>query len=446
MSYLNNVIKNSWPWEQVIDNLLITEWVQQLKQFKQIYIAYSGGLDSTVLLHALAKEPSLAKKLKAVHVNHGLSPYAKSWEHHCKQSCQHYNISFLAISVVLKQRSNVEEWARKARYNAFIQLIEDNDCLVTAHHQDDQAETVLLHLFRGTGINGLAGMPPNRMLGKGYLFRPLLGYSRQFLHHYAKTHQLEWIDDESNINVQFSRNYLRHQIIPFLKKKWPSVTNTLARTSYLCQEAQSNLNDLALLDCPHLKTTKNQLSLVGLDDLNASRLNNVLRFWLQLNGVQPPNVSTFRRLMNEVIKAKQDACPEVCWDNMCIKRYQTTLFLLKHSCQETNLNTSWQDFPKPLQLPGVGLLIAKHATEGIVVLPQQKIEVRFRQGGEHLYWHGQTKSLKKLLQHWQIPMWRRQSLPLIYIDNQLAGVVGYAISDNFFSREQPTYQIYLNID
>ncbi|MDI9817785.1 tRNA lysidine(34) synthetase TilS [Legionella sp. W10-070] len=413
-------------------SLLTADNLKQLQGCQRLLVGYSGGLDSTVLLHAIALIPEYASKLIAVHINHGLSPNAYDWQNHCRLFCSQLKTPLIVKKIDFKREANIEEAARKARYEVFAQLIEKNDGLVLAHHLNDQAETLLLHLCRGTGVDGLAAMTPVKAFAQGKLLRPLLQISRTQLEAYAHLHQLQWIDDESNQDIGFSRNYIRHQVMPLLSARWPELENKLARTSLHCQQAQANLNDLALMDCPYLKKKSLQLPIAHLIQLSEARITNVLRFWLKSNQVRMPDTATFYRLISEMIQAKEDTSPQVSWDGVCVRRYQKTLFLLKEKPAPLASLIKWSMFPDTLIIKNLGILQVKTSNEGLAVPDNASIEVSFRRGGEAFYWHGQTKQLKKLFQEWQIPPWLRDRIPLVYINNQLACIVGYAISDLFY--------------
>lgn len=412
--------------------LLDSHWAQKLGSYDCIYVGFSGGLDSTVLLHALASEAELNNKIRAVHINHGLSPQAEFWQSHCQQECVRLAIPCQTLTISFNRQANIEEEARHARYQAFAQLVKANQCLLTAHHQGDQAETVLLHLFRGAGVKGLSGISETMVFSQGFLHRPLLAQSREILLDYAKTHKLSWIEDESNADLNFSRNFVRQQVLPLVQTKWPAVSKNLVRTSELCRQAQANLNDLAEIDCPSLQTCSTELSLNQLMHLSEARLSNVLRHWLQKNAARLPNYDTLRRLLTEVIHAESDANPEVQWDKWVIKRFHFRLSLHQVSSAPLVNTVQWVCFPDSVELPGIGVLSAQLVAQGIKILPDDDIEIRFREGGETFVWHGQTKVLKKLMQQWNIPPWLRATIPLIYVNQQLAAVVGYAISDLFY--------------
>ena len=330
MNCSSDGIKNSWQWVLVTDGLLTEYWLTALAAYRQIMVGLSGGLDSTVLLHLLAREPALIGKLQAVHVHHGLSVNADDWLLHCQQFCDNLSVPLIVQKVECDARSNIEEAARILRYQAFSSLINEDDALVLAHHADDQAETLLLQLFRGAGIDGMAAMPAIKVLKKGTLLRPLLQHSRQTLEAYAQQNKLKWVDDESNQNSTFSRNYLRHQVIPLLQEKWPGITGNLARSAMLCQQAKMNLDSLAEIDIEGLSKQGDTLPLSSLRTLGPERMANVLRVWLRHNEVRRPQATTIIRIINEVILARGDATPIVEWGNVSVQRFQQHLHLLKN--------------------------------------------------------------------------------------------------------------------
>lgn len=394
----------------------------RLRAFSGLQVAFSGGLDSTVLLHALTHHPLYRLRLQAVHINHQLSPHSEKWQQHCEALCQQWGVPFRAQCVSVPIAGNVEENARNARYQLLQDGLPQGHALLTGHHQDDQVETVLLQLARGTGIDGLCGMREERVFGQGVLLRPLLSYSRKQLSDYAKAQGLSWVDDDSNDRCEFSRNFLRHQIVDRLQTRWPGFMHTVVRTTRHCREAQSNLQDLALLDCPGLLPLSAQLPIEDLENLSEARLNNVLRTWLRLHTLRLPSTDRMRHLIQDVVNASPDATPLFCGRGYSIRRYKKNLYLLPECLPALPHSTEWVNFPDPLFLEGWGILDVSDCTPALSLKSSGRIEVRARQGGEHLRWNGQTKSLKKCLQQWHIPPWQREHIPLIYVDGVLTAV------------------------
>ena len=434
---------------RVTDSLLNAGWLATLAEFSHLFVGFSGGLDSKVLLHNLMREPTLAGKLSAVHVHHGLSPYADEWRAHCEVFCADHSIPLIVRHVVLNKSANIEEQARIARYDAFSSLVDEQGALLLAHHADDQAETVLLQLMRGAGVDGLAAMSSIKPWLNSVILRPYLQYSRAALEAYAIKHQLNWIEDDSNQDIAFSRNYLRHQVMPLLRARWPGVVGNLARTATHCQQAKRNLQALAAQDCEALSIARLSLSLDGLQAYSSDRLANVLRTWIAKNQIRLPSTEIFNRLITQVIHARADAKGCVEWDGNVVRRYQNTLYLLKTplcerseaiQCSTPNHGIAslgsqkreWANFPDELPLDQGEYLTTASAEKGLHIPKGCHIEVCFRQGGESFLWHGQRKALKKLLQQWNVPPWERDRIPLIWIDNELAAVVGFAISDKHY--------------
>lgn len=421
------------------DCLLDADWQKRLASYRTLWVGFSGGLDSTVLLHAIASQPMLASKLSAVHIHHGLSSNADAWLAHCQTICDEHGIPLSTHHVVLTQPNNIEEQARIARLTVFKTLVQEHDALVLGHHCDDQAETLLLQLFRGAGVDGLAAMPAVKSFYKGELVRPLLRHSRSLLETYARMHQLSWIEDESNQDCGYSRNYLRHEVMPILRARWPNVVTNLARTATHCQQAKMNLSMLATLDNGNIAPKERTLSISSLPVEHHARCVNMLRVWLTNNQIQLPSTQTFNRLIAEIVMASEDAVPCVEWGDVSIRRYQQTLYICKlseHAHYPSHLE--WPFFPATLQWGDAHESVQATPThKGLFVPPGSRISVRTRQGGERFCWHGQTKTLKKLLQQWHVPPWLRDTLPLIYINDELAAVTGYAINDKHYDVDKP---------
>lgn len=290
----------------------LAETLQNLTARTHFVVGYSGGVDSHVLLHAMA---SLRKShpewaLRAIYIHHGISAHADTWQTHCEKICRELNVSLTVyrISVDLSSQEGVEGEARKKRYEKFSEALEDNECLLMAHHQDDQAETLLLQLIRGAGIAGLSAMPAIKPLGKGELLRPFLSMTRDELIDYAKQEHLEWIEDDTNHDLQFARNYLRKTIFPLLKKRWPSVAKTLSRSAEHCANAQKLINELTEKDY-EMARESDQLSVNKLRNLTEERQKNVLRYWIQQKALRLPTEKQLRIIVQDFLWSAKDANP-----------------------------------------------------------------------------------------------------------------------------------------
>lgn len=396
-------------------------------------VAFSGGLDSQVLLHALAGlRPELGVPVDAIHVHHGLSPNADQWAAQCTNVCARLEIPCRVVHVDARASAgeSPEAAARTARYAAFEQALLPGQILLTAHHQDDQAETLLLMLLRGAGPAGLAGMPQQRPLGQGKLLRPMLALSRADLSVYAQAHGLEWVDDESNLDTSYDRNFLRHEVLPRLRHRWPTVDATLARAAAHQAEASQLLSDLASADLQHLAGSRpGTLSVSGLLGLDSARRRNALRHWLRQRGLPPTDSIQLHRIELEVLQARTDAEPLVHWQGAEVRRYRDDLHAMQPLGPAPEMALPW-DMNTPLQLPhGLGQL------EAITVQGQgiaathcrgKRLQVVFRQGGERCQPLGRQHrhELKKLMQEAGMPPWERLRTPLLMLDGELVAVVG----------------------
>lgn len=397
-----------------------------------VWIAYSGGLDSHVLLHALISHyPHL--RLGAIHIHHGLSPFADDWAAHCEQVCQELRVKYEQINVDAHPKSgeSPEEAARNARYDAFMNKIAPGDYLLTGHHQDDQAETVLLQLFRGTGIKGLAGMSIYSPLAQGLLVRPLLAFKREELLMYARENHLKWIEDESNENPRFDRNFIRHSVLPLIQKRWPGITSLLSQTATHCAEANEVLDALAKEDLNVLSSRLPPLSIKNLLSLSQARRKNVLRYWFQTQGLAIPNAKHLEQLEQTVLLAKPDANPKLCWGNVEIRRYRDDLYIFKNPPDSlTRVSPLFQSGEKTI-------IWKKESGQGLSpALDPASLQIRYRVGGERFHPLGRQGShpLKKLLQEWGIPPWERDKIPLLYHGDILVCVIGYCVSSTFAAK------------
>ncbi|MEW6648345.1 MAG: tRNA lysidine(34) synthetase TilS [Pseudomonadota bacterium] len=391
-------------------------------------VAYSGGLDSHVLLHALSR---LGVTLAAVHVHHGLSRNADLWAEHCRTQCAALQVPCTVVRVQVRHGgSGVEAAARDARYAALVQALGAGEMLLTAHHQDDQAETLLLMLMRGAGIAGLAAMPAVRPFGPGLLGRPLLGLPRAVLHDYAVAHALSWVDDESNFDTGLDRNYLRHEVLPVLRRRWPALERTLARTAAHLAEAGELMAGLAAADLATAHGSRaGTLSVAALNSLAVARRRNLLRHWLRDLGLPLPDTAHLHRIEQEVLPARPDAGPRVDWPGAEVRRYRDDLYAMAPLASVPDTELSW-DLAQPLPLPDGRCLVAAPAVGGGVSvkrLAAARVTVRFRAGGERCapVGRGHGHELKKLFQEAGVPPWERERVPLLFVGDALAQVVGY---------------------
>ena len=392
-----------------------------LEQARKIYVGYSGGLDSHVLLHSAVATLG-AERVIALHINHQLSERASDWAEHCAQVCRGLGVDLQTHAVdVCQLESSTENTAREARYQVFEKTLGEGDILLLAHHQNDQAETVLYRLLRNSGPRGLAGIPEARAVGRGSLLRPLLQLPRSELESYAHEHQLNWIEDPSNADLIHDRNYLRHQVTPALAQRWPDFAARIAASASLCQQADELNRDLAEIDLNKLGDKPERLGwsidLSGLVALSPLRQANVLRYWVSLHGQLPPGYQSIKAVLENVLPAGQDRAPLVVWPGGEWRRFNGRLFLLPGGWREqAPAACEWQ--PKsPLKLADGSALSATLTNEpGLKLLVGERLLIKFRRGGERCHPAGRvaSSSLKKLLQAYQLEPWLRDRIPLIY--------------------------------
>lgn len=392
---------------------------------QRLIIAYSGGLDSTVLLHLLSSLRRVGD-LVAVHINHGLHPAADSWQSHCEACCRSLNVAFVAKRVVVDASDGLgtEAAAREARYSALRAMVEPGDCVLSAHHKDDQAETLLLNLMRSSGPLGLAAILPLREFGSGLLCRPLLGESRDALLDYARQNDLSWVEDPSNLDTEFDRNFLRQMVLPTFEARWPDVSSRLSRSSELMAEASDLLDALAGIDLEAAGGQAERLVVDALAELDDARRRNLLRFCLRKVGLPFPGRKRLASISQGVVDAKPDANPCVAWPGGEVRRHRGCLYLMPPLGVEP-------ESPCPIPADaehvsvgaGLGRLRFVRGDRGLhPMLFEQGLELRFREGGESLTAADMTKKLKKLLQEAGIVPWMREHIPLLYSDGKLVAV------------------------
>lgn len=411
----------------------------QLSQYidaRRWLVAYSGGADSHVLLHALVAYlrelgGSELPSLVAIHVNHQLHTDAGEWANHCQQQADSLGVETVSVSVNVDDsiRGSLEEKAREARYEAFESLIQPDDVLMMGHHLDDQVETLMLRMLRGSGVKGGAGMPVSRPLGAGILFRPLLDTSRSAIESYARQHHLEWIEDPSNTDTDFDRNFLRHKLLPLMAERWPEYRQTLSRVASLNRDSSELNEQLAALDFENLEVEKNSafLPIEGLNNLSHARQKNVLRYWLSIRNLQVPSAAQLQAVLSDVVFAKPDAEPLVEWQGTQARRFKNNLYVMA-SLQpiDSSVREEW-NLQEPLSLTSNDKLCAYQIDgRGISAskLMHQTVEVRFRQGGERCQPANRNSSqtLKKLFQEYQLETWQRDRAPLLYCQDELIAV------------------------
>lgn len=397
----------------------------------RLLVALSGGVDSVVLLCLAARlETQQSCLLRAIYVDHGLQQQSVEWGNHCAGLCESLGVDFerVVVKVDLQSGLSPEAAAREARYSAMKDQLLSGEYLCTAHHADDQAETLLLQLFRGAGVNGLAAMPEVREFGCGYLARPLLQVSQSEIMDYARRHQLVWCDDPSNVDLRFDRNYLRHELLPLIQKRWPQVTQNISRSAAHCAEALTLSGELAAQDAEAPGRASNRLSVRHLQSLGELRQKNLLRHWISAQGFQLPSTVQLQQLLSDLVDGKAEGQGLSGFGSADVARYQDELFIAKRGAFDPlpDFDYLWQQTDVPLFISELGWHLDATAHANLTPYIGKILRVRNRRGGER--WRpdpaGQSTSVKSLLQQRRVPPWLRSRILLVFHDDVLIDLCG----------------------
>ena len=435
---------------KLTDISILSQLMPYCVETNNIIVGYSGGVDSHSLLHLLANIPELKHKITAVYVHHGLQSCADEWAEHCNKVSVELSVKFRELKVDARavQGQSPEEAARNARYQAFKGIITENDILLFAQHRNDQLETVLLQLFRGAGLKGLSGMPAVIRFGAGMLIRPLLEVSQKDINQYALQHDLQWIEDPSNQDTQFDRNYLRHDILPLLEQRWPGLDKTVARVAQHCADAQAMLSASSKENMYLLHDRQKRcLSIAGLLKHDKLMQQWIIREWLSHLGARMPTQKVMTAIVQNVLLAGPEANPIVQHGSFNIQRYRDGLYLTKiHQKPDLSHVSTWVEGIKSLSLPNNDVLIIKDTQQGIAkyLWQQGNVQVKYRQGGEKIALPNRDgrHSLKKLYQEAAIAPWLRDVIPLIYINGKLAAIAGYWVSADFYGQNEACISLF----
>jgi tRNA(Ile)-lysidine synthase len=391
----------------------------------RVLVAYSGGVDSTVLTHSLLRRRRQLADLRLVHVDHGLQAASGDWARHCARQAKAWRLPLVTLRVRIEREhgESPEAAAREARYDALASVLQPGETLVTAQHKDDQVETLLLQLFRGAGVAGLAAMPRVAPLGRGTIVRPLLNVSRREIERYARDRGLEWVEDPTNRQLHFARNYLRAKVMPLIRDQWPGAVDAIARSARHMAEAQGLLGDLANRDLVAARDGDG-MSVTALRRLPPARFRNALRQWIGAAGIEAPSTAQMLEMGGHVLAARADANPEVRWGGAVLRRRAGRLTLERRSADTIDadrelISKSWRwakDRECVLNRAGDVLALVDDPKGPIDLdaLPDL-LAIRARAGGETLRLgeRARRQSLKKLIQAARIPVDERARLPLI---------------------------------
>lgn len=447
--------------------------------YRAVLLAFSGGLDSMVLLDILTvlrdcdeaiMGSICSPKLRAVHINHGLNRDADRWVKHCAYECQRRKVKFNIVHVVIEStKDGLEAAARSARYRALAATLATDECLLTAHHQDDQVETLLLALKRGSGPAGLASMTADTPFYDHRLVRPLLDCSRSELEAYACARKLSWIEDESNTNMRFDRNFLRLQIIPLLRQRWPHFAAASARSAQLCAGQERLLDELLAETLDDLMSPDGSLRLTPLILMSNIRRAAILRRWLANLSVRMPSRLQLARLWQEVALSRRDAVAKMQIDDYQVRRFRDRLYVLPSVWPQLAKLTDgvtilpWPTEDDQLQLPtDIGKIFRQTvdsnrpllgerlydgiasadtdatsnttivAIKSVVRAPMcdELVSIRFGpvRGLLHIKGRRHGRTLKKIWQELDMPPWLRGHTPLLFYNDQLIAALGIFVT------------------
>ncbi len=422
------------------------DFERQIEQFflhsQPLLIGLSGGVDSVVLVHLLHKISRKTGRypLRVIHIHHGLSKNANEWQNYCRHFCDELGIPFLTENVLVQREGkSLEDAARQARYQAIAQHLQPNEIFVTAHHRNDQVETFFLALKRGSGLQGLSSMGQFSQLGDIPLFRPLLNFSRAQIEQYAKDHQLHWVEDESNNDTDYDRNFLRHDVLPILRHRWQAFDQTVARSAQLCSEQQKLLNELLTpVFSENFLPESGALIVEQFTAFSTEKQNALLRMWLQRLGQPMPSQKQLIQIRQDVVFAQSDKNPAFQLGNKILRRYQQKLYLTEKfmSLEKVCLPIS---IGEEIALPdGLGNLSLQsdgqtncfqwqRGTVKIVMhlpLTAEPICIRFYYSGKVKQANGHQETMKKCWQKAAIPPWERQRTPLIFYGETFIAALG----------------------
>lgn len=419
-------------------NTVIERVLNKIQGVDQLLVGFSGGIDSTVLLHALfhirqTYIPTL--NIRAIHIHHGLNHKADAWEQHCAQLCSQWDIPFICRHVAVDpSQKGIEAAARDARYQAYREELLKNEVLVTAQHLDDQAETFMLALKRGSGPAGLSSMPESlpfiALSSSTWLLRPLLSTPRAELESYMQENQLTWVEDDSNQDDRYDRNFLRLHIMPVLAERWPHFSNAVARSAALCAEQENLLDELLQETLAGMMDYRGGLFIDDLRGCSSAKRNALIRRWVGLHQLPMPPFNQLERIWQEVALARQDAEPICRLGEYEVRRYQESLWIVKRINSLVNQQLVWQ-YPAIFELPESLGTLHVMAGQGQIRPPQsdETVTVRFGlQGTLNIVGRHRSRSSKKIWQELGVAPWMRERVPLIYYNEQLISAVGCFIT------------------
>ncbi|KAF0752832.1 hypothetical protein FWK35_00016600 [Aphis craccivora] len=446
----SNVIKNN-IYLKPGDSYLIQDIIAKYK-YKLFLIAYSGGMDSTVLLYQLLKikQTNDQIKIRAIHINHNIHTQSEKWQNHCIRTCKKNDIPLIIEKININITKNIEEKLRIKRYNLIYNHLLNKEILLTGHHLNDQCETFFLSLKRGSGPTGLSSMSYETIFGKTKIVRPFLKITKKELEKWANLNKLTWIEDITNLNINYDRNFIRHKILPILEKKWPFFLKNCFRTTIICHEETKLKNIFLKEKIQKFLHCNDSLKIENFKNLQEELCKSLIRYWISLKNVKLPSYKIIQRIYNEIVYNQKNANIKVTIEKNEIRSYKKYLYFIKITKSIKDMIVFWHDTNRKLTLPNnLGYIIKNNKEEGInIPIPKNNelINIRFQHKGKILIIGRQKRrNIKKIWQEHNIPPWLRNQIPLLFYNDQLISALGVFVINqkikNLKKNNQNTWNI-----
>lgn len=415
-------------YKYISDFYLIQKTIDKYKD-KSFLVAYSGGLDSTVLLHQLLEiKKKYHIQIRAIHINHNLALISKKWTEHCKHICNINNIPLIVEDInINKNTNNIEETLRIKRYNIIYNHLDSNEILLTGHHMNDQCETFILSLKRGSGPTGLSGMSFETLLETKKIVRPFLEKTKKELKLWAEKKHLYWIEDFSNFNIDYDRNFIRNQIIPILEKRWPFFIKNCFRTTKICQKETKLLNYFLQKKIRNFIQIDRSLNIEHFKNIKKEICTALIRYWISLKKIKMPSYKNIQCIYNQMILSQTDANPKIILGKNEIRRYKKSLYFIKTYPDLKNILLFWHNKNAKLILPN-NLGYLRENSNGIKIpAPENNelINIRFQyEGCILILGRNKKRKIKKIWQEKKISPWLRNQIPLLFYNNTFISALG----------------------
>ncbi|NIH16717.1 MAG: tRNA lysidine(34) synthetase TilS [Buchnera aphidicola (Periphyllus lyropictus)] len=419
------------------------------KKYKKFLIAYSGGIDSTVLLYKLIEiRKKYNIKIRAIHINHQLNKKSKKWSKHCKKICKINNIPFILKKIKInKPNLNTESKARKKRYKVFKKKLVKNEILLTGHNLNDQCETFFLAIKRGSGTTGLSGIAYKKKFYKNYLLRPLLKYSRKKIETWAKKRKLKWIEDKSNYNTSYDRNFIRHKIFPKITKRWNFFLKNCFRSIKLINSENKIINKFINPIIKKNLFLDKTLNIKKIKKMDIKIIYIIIRKWINIQGGKMPSLKFLKNILNTVIYKKKKKNPKIQLKKYEIWNYQDRLYWIKKKPKMKNYIIFWKYPFKKLKLPkNFGTLEIKnkkYTKKNFYIKKPKKsqiITIKF-QTKKKIRIKNKKKKIKKIYNELKIPPWKRKTTPLLFYNKKFISAIGLFVTKKKYNKKEKNISI-----